>query len=95
MSALINARDASVCASAFAVRSAPPPARRGTVLSSLMAALECARILQTLIAGVLDGDEADNQERAKIGNATPDFDPLILGRNDGSHVVSEALKSLS
>ena len=46
-----------------------------------------------LIAGVLDGDEADNQERVKIGNATPDFDPSIIARDDGSHVVSEALKS--
>ncbi|CAB0805133.1 hypothetical protein FRC0265_00514 [Corynebacterium diphtheriae] len=58
-----------------------------------MAALQCARILQTLIAGVLDGDEADNQERVKIGISTPDFDPFILVRDDESHVVSKALKT--
>lgn len=45
------------------------------------------------IAGVLDGDEADNQERVKIEIATSDFDPSIIVRDDGSHVVSEALKS--
>lgn len=45
------------------------------------------------IDGVLDGDEADNQERAKNGIAAPDFGPIIIVRDDGSRVVSEALKS--
>ena len=48
-----------------------------------------------LIASGLDGAEDDNQGRVKIGIATPDFDHFIIVRDDGSHVVSEALKSFS
>ena len=96
MSALINAHDTS----ASAARSAPLPRLRAVcflrepIPASLSRAdsqaLGCAL---AFIAGALDGDEADNQERVEIGIAAPDFDPFIIVRDDGSHVISEALKT--